>query len=662
LSEVILNEIIRREQAMSNIRKQVSYKILVTIVWGLFGPLGIFNSSAAAQSYMFGRADFATGNGEPSSVATGDFNRDGMLDVAIGGVSSGNPVGTAITVSILLANADDTFQPPIQYTTRAVDSVVATWLAVGDFNRDGKLDLAVTGLGPVLILLGNGDGTFRAPVGYEAGSGPVVVGDLNGDGKLDLAVVKYKCLQTPCGPGSVSILLGNGDGTFQTHVDYATGTQPKSVRVADFNGDRKLDLAVVNFGDNTVSILLGRGDGTFEPHVDYAAGSYPSAVATGDLNGDGKVDLAAVNSADNTVSILLGNGDGTFKAHVDYPAGATFGRRGWGVTPGDFNGDGKLDLAVGSYCSNCNTSASVSILLGKGDGTFPTHVEHSSGGPYGAGAVTTGDFNRDGKLDLVFPNTFEGTFSILLGRGDGTFQHRASYAAGLYPKSVATADFNGDGKLDLAVTNDGSHTVSILLGNGNGTFQTHIDYATGSGPHQVAIGDFNGDGNLDLAVANLDASTVSILLGNGDGTFKAHEDYATDSDPISVATGDFNGDGKLDLAVASLAKNAVSILLGNGDGTFLSRVDYATVSGSRSVVVGDFNRDGKPDLAVANTSGQRVSILLGKGRWYISACRQLRRHRTSVRHHCRFQWGWEAGSGRRSWCQPCWWGGFRSAG
>jgi len=303
-------------------------------------------------------------------------------------------------------------------------------------------------------------------------------------------------------------LLGNGSGTFQSAVNYAAGTNPVSVAVGDFNGDGKTDLVVADYGpsdisSDNVSVLLGNGNGTFQTAVNYAAGANPNYVAVGDFNGDGKSDLAVADANSNTVSILLGNGDGTFQTAVNYAVGS------WpsSVAVGDFNGDGKADLAVAD--ANSNT---VSILLGNGDGTFQTAVNYAVGN--GPVSVVVGDFNGDGKADLTVANVnTNSAVSVLLGNGNGTFQPAVNYPAGNLPASVAVGDFNGDGRVDLAVANYGGNNVSILLGNGNGTFQAAVNYAAGLWPHSVALGDFNGDGRADLVVANQYSNNVSILLG-----------------------------------------------------------------------------------------------------------------------------------------------------
>jgi predicted dienelactone hydrolase len=333
---------------------------------------------------------------------------------------------------------------------------------------------------------------------YGVGSGSlgVSVADLNRDGKLDLVV----------SDNAISVLLGNGDGTFQSPVTYAVGESPTEIKIADFNGDGKLDLAVTNSVSNTVSVLLGNGDGTFQPQVQYPTGTGSYGLAAADVNADGKLDLVVTNYFANTVSVLLGNGDGTFQPHVDYAVGPV----PTSIAVGDFNQDGKLDLAV-TNSSNVDT---VTVLLGNGDGTF------SKGRTYSAGFipryVTSADFNGDGKLDLAVANQGDGTISILLGNGDGTFQPQVSYATASTPTSVIAADLNGDGKLDLATADNNSiGTASVLLGNGDGSFQPHMEFSAGVSANQVAVGDFDRNGTLDLAVANQGSNQVSILLQDG---------------------------------------------------------------------------------------------------------------------------------------------------
>ncbi len=338
---------------------------------------------------------------------------------------------------------------------------------------------------------------------YAAGGSPtsVTTGDFNGDGKLDLAVVNGFS-----SPGTVGVLLGNGDGTFQPLVAYTVGDSARDLTAADFNGDGKLDLAVTNNGGGSVSILLGNGDGTFQSQTQYSTGAGPWGLTAADFNGDGKLDLAVTNDGAGTVSILLGNGDGTFQPHVDYGTGSNPEC----VAVGDFNRDGILDLATADKTSN-----SITILLGNGDGTF------SPGGPLTTGPlprwVTVADLNGDGYLDLAEVTDYPSppTVAIYLGNGNGTFQSPVTYPIASDGTSVVTGDFNGDGKLDLATSdfNGGSgNTVSILLGNGDGTFQPRVDYATAAGPNQLIAGDFNGDGRLDLAVADQDSSMLSVLL------------------------------------------------------------------------------------------------------------------------------------------------------
>lgn len=340
---------------------------------------------------------------------------------------------------------------------------------------------------------------------------------------------------------------------------FSLGINPAWVAGGDFNGDGKLDLAISNFyTSGTVNILLGKGDGTFEPATGspIAVGTGPNCLIVEDFNGDGKLDVAVVEPLENDVRILLGNGDGTFLPAPGAPS--SVGANPQQVVAGDFNGDGKLDLAV----TNANSN-NVSVLIGNGDGTFA----QAPGSPVSAGnspeGIAVGDLNGDGTLDLVVTGSPD-TVTILLGRGDGAFTPAAGspITVGSLPDYVLIADFNGDGNLDLAVSNPLSDNVSILLGKGDGTFSP----APGSPipvleePTVVIAGDFNCDGKLDLAVANEQDSTLSILVGNGDGTFTAGASALTTGNDY-VAAGDFNGDGRLDLAIVDVLHDTVTILL-----------------------------------------------------------------------------------------------------
>ncbi|MDZ4722528.1 MAG: FG-GAP-like repeat-containing protein, partial [candidate division Zixibacteria bacterium] len=317
--------------------------------------------------------------------------------------------------------------------------------------------------------------------------------DFDGDGKPDLAVANYSS-------NSVSILKNNGNGTFESAVNYGVGVSPYSVTSADFDGDGKPDLAGANAGSGSVSILKNNGNGTFASAVNYGVGSVPYSVSSADFDGDGEPDLAVANAGSGSVSILKNNGNGTFASAVNYGVGGS----PTSVTSADFDGDGKPDLAV-AYISSSN----VSILKNNGNGTFASAVNYGVGsGPY---SVTSADFDGDGKPDLAVANEYSSTVSILKNDGNGTFASAVNYGVGINPRSVTSADFDGDGKPDLAVANY-SNNVSILKNDGNGTFASAVNYGVGSYAISVTSADFDGDGKSDLAVANYFSVTVSILI------------------------------------------------------------------------------------------------------------------------------------------------------
>ncbi len=343
--------------------------------------------------------------------------------------------------------------------------------------------------------------------------------------------------------------------------------------------------------------------------LNYPAGATPRWVTIADLDGDGRPDLVVANQSSDSVSVLLGKPDGTFAAAVNYVESGT---SPLSVAAGDVNGDGKVDLVIG----DCNSNL-LSVRFGSSNGTFsgPAHIGNLGGQcPF---PVKLADLSGDGKLDIVY---IVGTsVGVFIGNGQGAFGLPTLYPAGASPASIAVADFNGDGKNDLAVGNGSGTNVSVLINNGNGTFAPAVSYPTdGHEVRTVIAADFNGDGKIDLAAGNGGDNTVATLLGNGNGTFGNPRLATVAGSPWSLAATDFNGDGRLDLIAVNVFRD-ITLLPGNGDGSFQPRSDFLAGESPRDIAVADFNGDAKPDLAVANgdvgnpqSAKNYVSILLNK--------------------------------------------------
>ncbi len=609
------------------------------------GPTGILVTLFSTSGTVLLTATYSV-PGISSSIVAADFNGDGKIDLAF---TQNDPSGPG-NVAVLLGKGDGSFAPPAKFPS----GPFAFYLTTGDFNGDGLADLAITnvpvtgppgaGTGVIAVLLGKGDGTFAPAVSYPVGPLPVtiVAADFNGDGKLDLAA-----LDSQTGIANVVnkvwVLLGKGDGTFQPAISTPTGTGAAYLQYADLNHDGKMDLVIADESASAVAIMMGNGDGTFQAAAEYVMSAQPASiapvpfpngvtalwttdnvsasdfiffvppdgtipnpqlqfigkgpafVAAADLNGDRQPDLAIADPESGNIYVKLATGKGQFGNPVAY----SLGSQPNALAIADLNGDGKPDVIAAD-------SSGLDVLLGNGNGTLGAVKTFSTGGSLSSLAIA--DFNSDGKLDVASANASAGAVSLFLGTGDGAFQSARAIPlpGGLAPSSVVSGDFNGDGKPDLVVALGQDFmpgAFAVLLGKGDGTFQSPANIAL-PGPilGKLAVGDFNGDGRLDIAAAvqaSPGSNQIVVLLGNGNGSFQTSLLTKTVTAAPMIAVTDFDGDGKQDLLLADCCGLAeASLMIGNGDGTFQPEVNFPSGPDPKGIAVADFDGDGKPDFAL----------------------------------------------------------------
>ncbi len=605
-------------------------------------------------------------------LAVADLNGDGRPDIAI-------EVDGALQILInpgfekIERIVTVPFTPLLtKYWPSTVGLDGAIPLAV-DLNGDGKPDIALADTTGVFTFLGNGDGTFTLAGSYRINAFGIAAGDFDGDGKPDLVVGRGDYV----GNSFVAVLRGRGDGTFDAPTDvYSTSSLLPSLVVADFDRDGRNDIAVVENGRDRITVLRGTGPMTFAVSQVFSAGRSPFGMVVGDFDGDGLPDLLAADNghgainATGTVSLFRGEGAGGFGIAAGSSVIADSGRLPKPVVVADFDGDGVPDVAASNYTSG------ISIFLGKRNGlpalagtAGPTIVQNAV-----VSALVAGDFNRDGRSDLVFAGGFvvatqgtailislgggkfsvartigppattlavcdfngdglldvvaattQGSLVVLFGRPDGTFQQSApvaTVATGAIVSSLLATDLNGDGKCDIAFTTDFGTAASGVFwieGGGDGTFGSAIQIVDSQkdlgslGTHVLtglSAADWNGDGITDLAFGDLNDRAVFVLPGGG-----------RFSSPIRIETADFvaqtlpadvNGDGILDLLLVKPDVNALEILEGTGDGRFLPLGQAVLGSDPASMAVGDFDVDGRTDVAVSDTgsSGGHVTFLM----------------------------------------------------
>jgi len=550
----------------------------------------------------------------PGSLAALDYNHDGKPDLAVANVNSG-------TISLLPGNGDGTFGAPVAISTgEDLQGVPASILAL-DLNGDGAPDLVVANRNDnsISVLLSSA-GAFGQPRITPIPCNPVFLAynDFNNDGKPDLAAACPKS-------NAFVILTGNGDGTFQPPVSYGAGNSPASIGVLPLrDGSSEIFTADHVTRELLFTPVTPQGDVAAPPF--NTVGGHPTGIAAADLNNDGQPDVV-ITGGSSDVSVMIAQSGTQFKAPVGYSLGPS-ASGAQAVALGDLNGDNRPDVIVANLGNGGNPfgapTGSVSVFLNNGDGTLKSPTTTTVNET--AQSLALGDFNKDGKLDVAvaaygdqFGGADQGAVTVLLGKGDGTFQPSPAVltVAGLHPVAVAQGDLNGDGKLDLAVLMVGTlaqpATLAIFLGEGNGAFaaaRTFPLQALADIHGGVAIGDVNGDGKLDVAVVtSYGGQLIDILLGDGAGGFVETAAAASNNPgPRSVILTDLNGDGRLDLVLSDSSQDA-TYLLGNGDGTFQTEQHFVSGAAPVAIAATRFAGSNGPDLVVAHNGGTWLSLV-----------------------------------------------------
>ncbi len=558
--------------------------------------------------------------GGPRDLKVADFNGDGISDVVT--------VNNNSTGSLLLGNSSGNFQLATNFSVTATNLNSSSLIfTAGDLNNDNRPDLVISSFdsNTFAVLLNNGV-SFATPVqttfsDFTVRIRSLTIGQVVGDGNSDIIFGVGGSSSDSI--SEAAILTGNGSGTFTTTSPTIapTGSSPGAVVIADFNNDNRNDIITANAFSNDVSVLLNNND-KFGPSV-FATSPNSSLIAAADFNGDGNLDTIAAatqtfGSPNFISSFLISFGDGRGGISSTRRFGPTNGNQA--IITTDFNNDSRPDLIAATNNGSNTSVAQLSIYLNNGTPQiFPFPESFTVSLNFPVRNLVVGDFNNDGRKDIVVSSSTSNTIALLLGTSGGNVASPILLAAPVSAPVVTAGDFNNDGNLDLAVagnntSSSGSGAIFILLGGGNGSFTQVSESVSVFSPNSITSGDFNGDSISDIAVTTVfngfnNSSSIGIVFGTGSGRFSLPTYYAVGQDAKSIMAVDFNGDNRPDLIAANRASNSFSVLINNGNGNFSQASNFLAGIFPEAIAVGDFDKDGRNDVVTANRGGINFSII-----------------------------------------------------